>query len=150
MIVRDLSRSDFDQWRELFLAYGEFYETSFSEEIVSGVFRDLLDETHPETCFVANEKGVLVGFAHVQRQYDTFRSGTGWFLDDLFVHPDYRGAGIARALISQVSSFAASNGGGDLRWITAASNDTAQRLYDQIATRTQWVVFEMPTSRELS
>jgi hypothetical protein len=29
-----------------------------------------------------------------------------------------------------------------LRWITAADNVTAQKLYDRIATRTSWVTYE--------
>ena len=37
-------------------------------------------------------------------------------------------------------------GGGTMRWITAADNTSAQKLYDRIATRANWVVYE----RELS
>lgn len=148
MIVRDLSDADFDGWRELFLAYGVFYETEFSDDHVTAVWRDLLDPEHPETCFVANERGTLVGFAHVQRQYDTFRPGTSWFLDDLFVHPDFRGRSIARQLIDHAKTHAFHNGGGDMKWITAATNKVAMGLYDQIATKTRWVMYEMPTGRD--
>jgi GNAT superfamily N-acetyltransferase len=148
MIVRDLTEADFDQWRELFLAYGVFYETSFTDDQVAGVWHDLLDPDHPETCFVANERGSLVGFAHVQRQYDTFRPGTSWFLDDLFVHPDYRGQSIARALIDHAKTHAFHHGGGDMKWITGDDNHTAMGLYDTIATKTRWVMYEMPTGRK--
>jgi hypothetical protein len=30
-----------------------------------------------------------------------------------------------------------------LRWITADTNETAQALYDKVATRTRWVTYEM-------
>ena len=150
MIVRDLSEADYDSWRELFLAYGVFYETEFSDDHVTAVWRDLMDPDHPETCFVANERGVLVGFAHIQRQYDTFRPGTSWFLDDLYVHPDYRGQSIARQLIDHAKSHAFHNGGGDMKWITADTNQVAMGLYDQIATKTRWVMYEMSTGRDQS
>jgi ribosomal protein S18 acetylase RimI-like enzyme len=150
MIIRDLSEADFDQWRELFLAYGVFYETEFTTEVIDGVWRDLLDPEHPETCFVANDRGNLVGFAHIQRQYDTFRAGSSWFLDDLYVHVDYRGQSIGRQLIDHAKSYALRHGGGDMRWITADTNTTAMSLYDSLAKKTHWVMYEMPTGRDLS
>jgi GNAT superfamily N-acetyltransferase len=143
--IRPIEASDEMAWRALFSAYGEFYKTSFDENTLSGVFSWLMDGDHPEQCFVAESQGTVVGFAHLQRQVDTFTAGPGWFLDDLFVDPDHRGAGIARALISHLSSYAAAHGGGTLRWITAADNHTAQGLYDQIATRTSWVMYESET-----
>jgi ribosomal protein S18 acetylase RimI-like enzyme len=150
MIVRDATRADFDQWRDLFLAYGVFYETEFSPEHVEAVWADVLDPDHPETCFVANERGSLVGFIHIQRQYDTFRPGVAWFFDDLYVHPDYRGQSIARALIDHAKNHAFHHGGGDIRWITADTNTVAMGLYDQIATKTRWVMYEMPSGKDQS
>jgi len=143
--IRLLSASDEQAWRALFSAYGVFYKTSFDEHTLSGVFSWLMDEGHPETCLVAERDGRVVGFAHLQRQVDTFTAGPGWFLDDLFVDPDHRGQGIARALISHLSDYALAHGGGTLRWITAADNHTAQGLYDQIASKTSWVMYEKET-----
>lgn len=143
--IRPLATTDEQAWRELFSAYGVFYETSFDEHTLSGVFSWLMDEAHPETCFVAESDGVVVGFAHLQRQVDTFTAGPGWFLDDLFVAPAHRGQGIARALITHLKDYAHSHGGGTLRWITAADNHTAQGLYDHIATKTTWVMYEKET-----
>lgn len=143
--IRPLSAPDEQAWRELFSAYGVFYETSFDEHTLSGVFSWLMDEGHPEKCFVAESDGVVVGFAHLQRQVDTFTAGPGWFLDDLFVNPAHRGQGIARALINHLKDYALAHGGGTLRWITAADNHTAQCLYDQIATKTTWVMYETET-----
>ena len=143
--IRPINASDEQAWRALFSAYGVFYETAFDDHTLAGVFSWLMDENHPEQCFVAESDGVVVGFAHLQRQVDTFTAGPGWFLDDLFVDPDHRGRGIARALISHLSNYATSHGGGTLRWITAADNHTAQGLYNQIATKTSWVMYESET-----
>ena len=143
--IRPLRASDEQAWRELFSAYGVFSETSFDEHTLSGVFSWLMDEVHPEKCFVAESDGVVVGFAHLQRQVDTFTAGPGWFLDDLFVDPAHRGHGIARALINHLKDYALAHGGGTLRWITAADNHTAQGLYDHIATKTTWVMYETET-----
>lgn len=146
--LREALPRDKAQWRELFLAYGVFYETEFTPDILEGVWEWILDSSHPLTCWVADDDGVLLGFAHVREQPDTFVAGPSWFLDDLFTIPAARGRGIGRALISHAREFAAAHGGGDLRWITAEDNVVARGLYDTLATQTSWVMYELATRQE--
>ena len=148
-VIRPIESRDRQAWRELFTAYGVFYETDFSPEVLDGVWAWLMDAAHEVSALVAEvDTGSgprLVGFAHLRRLQDTFTAGPGWSLDDLYVSPDHRGAGIARALIAACSATAHAAGGGTLRWITAADNSTAQGLYDTVATRTTWVTYEKET-----
>jgi len=146
LTIRLAVAKDRDQWGPLFLAYGVFYETEFTPDILDGVWAWIQDRDHSVSAFVAERDGNLVGFAHLREQADTFVAGPSWFLDDLFTHPDARGQGVGRALIEAVSAHAAANGGGDLRWITAADNNPAQHLYDTLATRTTWVMYEKKTA----
>jgi GNAT superfamily N-acetyltransferase len=140
--IRPIAASDRDAWQELFRAYGVFYETDFTDDVFDGVWAWLLDPGHEVSAFVAESDGALVGFAHIRRLSDTFTAGPAWFLDDLYVIPERRGQGIARELIERVAQDGAAAAGGTLRWITAADNATAQKLYDRIATRATWVVYE--------
>jgi ribosomal protein S18 acetylase RimI-like enzyme len=141
--VRPAEPRDRDAWGRLFVDYGVFYRTGFDERVVEGVWQWISDAAHEVKALVAVEGGGrLVGFAHYRRQADTFTSGTGWTLDDLYVSPDARGEGAATALIAAVTEAATTGGGGTLRWITAADNTTAQRLYDRLATRAGWVTYE--------
>ena len=144
--VRSVATEDRSQWERLFAAYGVFYETEFDADVLAGVWGWLTDDTHEVSALVAVDgTGALVGFAHYRRLADTFTAASGWFLDDLYVDPAARGAGAATALIDAVAAHAAANGGGTLRWITAADNHTAQRVYDRIATRATWVTYERET-----
>lgn len=151
--VRPITAADHDRWRELFLAYGVFYETAFSEDVLEGVWSWLMDAQHPVTAFVAVAEtagadttgdlaGTIVGFAHFRSQPDTFVAGPGWYLDDLYTDPDARGTGAASSLIAAIEVHARAHGGGTLRWITADDNTVAQRVYDRLATRTSWVTYE--------
>lgn len=140
--IRPIEPGDHEAWRELFREYGVFYETAFTDEVFDGVWRWLLDPDHEVSALVAVDDGELVGFAHIRRVADTFTAGPGWFLDDLYVSPAHRGSGVARALIERGYADATAAGGGTFRWITAADNETAQLLYDRIATRAGWVVYE--------
>jgi GNAT superfamily N-acetyltransferase len=143
--IRPIEPGDREAWGRLFRDYGVFYETSFDDAVLDGVWTWLMDAAHPVSAFVATEGGSPVGFALYRAAPDTFTAADAWFLDDLFVDPGQRGKGIATGLIDAVAAACTARGGGTLRWITGASNTTAQRLYDRIATRSSWVTYEKET-----
>ena len=141
--VRPVTGDDRAEWARLFAEYGVFYETPLDEGVVSGVWQWLMDDTHEVRALVAvADGGALVGFAHYRRYARTFTAGSAWNVDDLYVSPAARGAGVATALIEAVADACGAAGGGTLRWITAASNETAQRVYDRVADRTSWITYE--------
>ena len=141
-MIRAIQPSDKVQWARLFVAYGVFYETAFTQEIVDGVFAKLVGDTTEIQGLVAIDDDKVVGFALYRALYDTFTDGPAWHLDDLFVDPAARGTGVANDLIEAVTIVARENGGGTIRWITAADNETAQRVYNKLATRKTWVTYE--------
>jgi ribosomal protein S18 acetylase RimI-like enzyme len=141
-VIRAIQPSDKAQWARLFVAYGVFYETAFTQEIVDAVFAKLVDDSPEIEGVVATLDDRLVGFALYRRLYDTFTAGPGWHLDDLYVDPSARGQGVATDLIEAVTIIARENGGGTVRWITAADNTTAQSVYDKVAVRKTWVTYE--------
>jgi len=143
--IRPIEPGDRESWQALFSAYGVFYETSFAQHVLDGVWEWLMDADHEIRALVAESDGRLVGFAHLRSLNDTFTAGPSWFLDDLYVVPEQRGAGIARALIEACDAAAHAAGGGTMRWITASDNIVAQGLYDKVATRTTWVTYERET-----
>lgn len=143
MSVRAITASDAAAWRSLFTAYGAFYKSDFSDEVLDRVWAILLaDETLHG--LVAEQDGAVVGIAHYRYHPDTFSGGWDWFLDDLFVAPESRGSGAATTLIEHLADLARAKGEpSTLRWITAADNERAQRVYDRVATKTTWVTYEM-------
>jgi len=162
-VIRDILPTDRSSWERLFLAYGVFYETAFEPQVIEGVWAWLMDAAAPVSAVVAvngpnadatggaasgaasSAIAPLIGFAHFRRSVDTFTAGPAWHLDDLFVEPAARSAGHAAALIHAVAERATATGGGTLRWITAADNLAAQRVYDRVANRTTWVTYEQET-----
>lgn len=142
-MIRAIAPADRQAWQRLFTAYGVFYETQFTDDVVDAVWALLLEPGSGVDALVAERDGMVVGFAHYRSHPDTFTGGRDWFLDDLYVDPDARGAGHATALIEHLADLARSTGpAGTLRWITAADNERAQRVYDRIATKTTWVTYE--------
>jgi len=141
VIVRDLAPGDHDAWRALFHAYGVFYETDLADEVLDHVWSALLGGALRG--FVAEQDGEVVGFAHARSHVATFSVGEDWYLEDLFVDPAARASGVGTAIIEHLVKAAQREDGGTLRWVTAESNATAQRVYDRLATRTSWVTYEI-------
>ena len=138
-MIRAIELTDRDAWAPLFVAYGVFYETEFTDEVVESTWLRLVTEGSGIDALVAEVDGTVVGFAHYRSHPDTFSTGRDWFLDDLYTAPEARGRGVATALIDHLKQLA----DGTLRWITAESNTTAQSVYDKLATRTTWVTYEV-------
>jgi GNAT superfamily N-acetyltransferase len=62
-------------------------------------------------------------------------------LQDLFVSPGARGAGVGRRLIEYVYELARGAGCARVHWLTHESNTDAMLLYDRIAERSGFVQY---------
>jgi GNAT superfamily N-acetyltransferase len=74
--------------------------------------------------------GTLVGYACLYWTYTSLIPAEVVLLNDLFVVPEARGAGVGRALIETSAAVARERGAARLTWMTAQDNHRAQRLYD--------------------
>ncbi len=142
--MRDARPEDLHDWRRLFRGYADFYEVEQTDEMVERVWGWILDPAHEVNALVAvDDSGQVVGFAHHRTFADPLEATTGCYLDDLYVAPDARGLGVAAALLAELRDRARVHGWSVVRWITAADNARAQRLYDRVAERTMWVTYDM-------
>ncbi|MCU1528706.1 MAG: acetyltransferase [Frondihabitans sp.] len=142
--VRDVEAADAAAWAELYTGYRDFYELPRDADAVARIWSWVLGRQHSlRGLVVVGESGELVALANL-RLFARPSSGTlGLYLDDLFTAPAARGSGAGRALLGRAAEIAAEEGATVVRWITAASNATARRLYDAHATATPWVTYDM-------
>ncbi|MET0956343.1 MAG: GNAT family N-acetyltransferase [Cryobacterium sp.] len=141
--VRPLGDKDFFPWLGLFEGYSEFYQSDLTDEKALRVWSWVIDKNHDLDGAVAvNESGDFVGFTLYRAFPRTLSGDVGLFVDDLFVAADAREDGVGRALLDFAKEYAKSHGYRQLQWITAADNETAQKLYDEVGTRTSWVTYE--------
>ena len=141
--VRPVRDGDFFAWLDVYAQYAEFYETELTDQKALVLWSWLTAPEHEESGYVAVDGDRIVGLAHVREFARPLEGDRGLFVDDLFVIEESRGKGVGGALLAQARSLAEERGLGVVQWITAHDNDTAQKLYDQVANRTQWVTYEI-------
>jgi len=93
--------------------------------------------------------GRLVGFALYYDLPEAISGLRAGQLDDLFVSPAARGAGVAQALIAHLVQEGERLGWMHLRWMVPEKNPAAV-LYDRIAERAPWRSYVIPIDRSLS
>jgi GNAT superfamily N-acetyltransferase len=141
--VRPLAPGDFDAWLPLWNGYLDFYRESVDDEVTRRTFERLSDRADGMFGLVAQlPDGALVGMAHGLLHPSTWSTAPACYLEDLFVSPSARGTGAARALIEAVAAEAVRRGATKLYWHTQEFNGPARSLYDLLATRVSFVVYE--------
>ena len=78
---------------------------------------------------LAEIDGEPVGFAVWFYNFSTFRGRHGLFLEDIFVDPAHRGAGIGRAIFRFLAQRAIAQGCARMDWDVLNWNSTAIRFY---------------------
>ena len=91
---------------------------------------------------LAEDAGEAIGFAFYFFSYSTWRGRRCLYLEDLFVAPDARGQGAARRLIEAVGAAADAAGASSVYWHTQEFNADARALYDTLASRTSFIVYQ--------
>jgi GNAT superfamily N-acetyltransferase len=143
--VRPVVAGDERRWRELYAGYAAFYEVEQTEAMAARVWSWLLDPAHSvQGLVVVDDGGVVQGLAHFREFARPLSASIGGFLDDLFVEPTLRGSGAADVLLGELRRIGRERGWTVIRWITAEDNYRARGKYDQHATRTPWVTYDMP------
>jgi len=142
-LIRPLVASDYEQWLPHYVKYLEFYETTPNEQSVALVWGRITVSTPTIQGLGAFVDGSIVGITHFHFQVSTWADTSHCYLEDLFVAPNFRGQGIAGALIAEVRKIAIEQGSSELYWITRATNETAQKLYDKVATKTNFLRYEI-------
>ena len=81
---------------------------------------------------VAEAGGGVVGFALFFTNFSTFLAQPGLYLEDLYVQPAYRGAGIGKALLNHLGALAVVRGYGRFEWSVLDWNEHAIRFYQKM------------------
>lgn len=140
IIIRPAEAADEPRWRELFDAYTRFYEREPVEAITSHTWARILDPAVPVHALVAvSPDSGLIGIANYLIHENTSTLSPVCYLQDLFVDPAARTAGVGRSLIDALREETKANGWASLYWQTRENNYRARALYDSYTPHSGFV-----------
>ena len=142
-MIREIQLKDKEQWEKLYKGYANFYKVEMNDKILKIVWKWLHDKNHEINGLVYEVDKNIVGFAHYRRMPRPLKGKDIGFLDDLFVDPKYRGQRIGEKILDELKKISKSKGWNLTRWITRDDNLRAKSLYDRIAKKTNWDLYEL-------
>ena len=125
------------------LMHGLAVYEKIEHEMVSSVDdldRALFGERPLAEALVGSLEGQVVGFALFYPTYSTFSGKPGLWLEDLFVVPEARGAGVGRALLAALAGLAIARDCGSVQWEVLDWNAPAIGFYESLGAEalTEW------------
>lgn len=86
-----------------------------------------------------------VGYALFFPNFSTFLAKPGLYLEDLYVRPAARGAGIGRELLEYLARLAVDRGWGRMEWTVLNWNEPAIGFYRKLGAKplTEWTIFRV-------
>ncbi len=90
----------------------------------------LFGERPAAEALVAERGGEVVAFALFFTNFSTFLAQPGLYLEDLYVKPEHRGAGIGKALLTKLGALAIERNCGRFEWSVLDWNENAIRFYE--------------------
>lgn len=130
-----------EMWRDFVaLAPGEPGNHAMGETNWARIF----DPANPLQCIVASTgNGKPVGFTLFLTFPFTWSRGDACYLEDIFVRAEARGQGAAQAMIEHLRELGRKSGWFKIFWMTQPDNSSAQRLYEKVAKRMDYLRYDL-------
>lgn len=133
MNIRHVYESELPALLDLIRAKAEFDGCPESLKASVESLREAIFSSKPLAyALVADVDGKIVGMATYYSIFSSFISKPGLWLDDLFVHEQFRNVGIGEALVQRLCSIAKAGGCGRVDWHVSNFNERGKKFYQRI------------------
>ena len=146
LTIRDAGRGDTTLILELI--HGLAAYEKLSHEVVATpelLEKWLFGERPVAEVLIAEWEGAPCGFALFFHNFSTFLGLPGFYLEDLYVQPEFRGRGIGKGLLLRLARLAVERGYGRVEWSVLDWNEPAIRFYKSLGAKpmNEWTVFRL-------
>jgi GNAT superfamily N-acetyltransferase len=132
LIIRTAAIADAALIRQLIWELADFEKTPDQVQTTEAdIARDGFGVDPQFRALIAEWSGHPAGFALFFSYYSTWR-GAGFYLEDLFVRPDFRGRGIGKALFARVARIAQREDRSFIKLSVLNWNQTAIEMYQAL------------------
>ena len=126
--IRKATLTDLLPLSQLFDLYRQFYGKTSDLEAGKTFLKERFNNNESEI-FVATSNSNIVGFVQLYPLFSSTRMKRLWLLNDLFVHPDYRGQGFSFQLIEAAKQLCIETNACQLTLETSKLNAIGNNLY---------------------
>jgi GNAT superfamily N-acetyltransferase len=144
--IRPAARADLPELLALFAELAEYEH--LADQLVATdelLERALFGPRPAAEALIAEHGGEVAGYAVFYPTFSTFLAIQGIWLEDLFVRPAHRRAGVGRALLARVAATLRERGGARLEWSALTWNELALDFYRGLGARTAdgWITHQL-------
>lgn len=136
MQVRRATLQDAGTIAPLFDRYRQFYEQAPDPMLARAFVQERLERDESAIFIAESPEGQVLGFTQLFPSFSSVGASRTWILNDLYVLPEARRQGVARALIEAAADFGRQTGASRLELETDHDNRSAQALYRHLGWTT--------------
>ena len=134
--IRAAEPTDAIAIHELLMELAEFEKiTDWVEATPTSTRLALFGDKPAAEALVAEVAGATVGTAMFFHNYSTFLGRQGLYLEDIYIQPAHRGAGIGTAMLRELANLAQERDCGRMEWTVLDWNQGAIDLYEKLGGR---------------
>jgi GNAT superfamily N-acetyltransferase len=146
-MLRPARESDLDTIIELIHALADYEREPKAVRLDRDTLRGHLFGARPyaEVLLAETADGAIAGFALFFHNFSTWEGKPGIYLEDLFVRPEFRGAGYGKALLVELARLAVSRGCARLEWAVLDWNEPSIQFYKALGAKPmdEWTTFRV-------
>lgn len=139
--IRPLALGDYSQWRGLWDANNQ---GCGKDDVTAETWRRLMSEADPVHGLAACVEDRMAGLLHYVLHPVTGHIAPVCYMQDVFVAPDFRRRGIARALVETLAETGKDAGWARIYWLAENDNVAAQALYRTLGVRLNFSLYILP------
>jgi GNAT superfamily N-acetyltransferase len=144
--IRVASSQDVPLLLELFRELAQYERLEHELRATEQLLSEALFGHHPAAqALIAERESRVAGYALFFPTFSSFLAIRGVWLEDLFVRPEHRGAGVGRALLAAVAARVRDTGGERLEWAALDWNELALGFYRGIGAQRmdEWITHRL-------
>jgi ribosomal protein S18 acetylase RimI-like enzyme len=141
ILIRPFEPRDLDETARLFDLYRQFYEQRPDLMHAERFIRARTENAESVILVAQASSGALIGFCQLYPSFCSVAAAPIYVLYDLFVAPEARRSGVAKALLAAAQERARADGKVRMDLTTAKTNLKAQALYESMGWRRDEVFF---------
>jgi GNAT superfamily N-acetyltransferase len=146
LTIRAATPADLSLITELIRALADYEKLAHEVRFDEAVLCEKLFGPRPYAEVIIGEvDGAPQGFALFFHNFSTFEGRPGIYLEDLFVRPEARGAGLGTALLAELARLAVERDCARLEWSVLDWNEPAIGFYKALGARMmdEWTVMRV-------